>query len=354
MTRGMVLGKFLPPHLGHVYLVDFARAYADELAVVVGTLASEPIPGALRHAWMRELCPGAHVVHLTDENPQDPSEHPDFWRIWRESLQRVLPFAPDLVFASERYGARLAQELGARFVPVDLRRGAVPTSGTAVRADPMAHFRYLPPCVRPYFVRRVCVFGPESTGKTTLCERLAARFGTVMVPEYARLLLEERAPDEPLQPEDFARIARGQIAAEEALARQADRVLICDTDVLSTAIWAEVLLGADASVQAQALFDQAPGQAPGQAAGRSYDLTLLTDVDVPFVPDPVRYFPAQAARADFLQRCQRALCAHRRPFVLLSGSFEARFQAACDAIEALLRAGPGAALRAGPAPPGPR
>lgn len=334
MTRGMVLGKFLPPHLGHVYLVDFARAYADELAVVVGTLAREPIPGALRHAWMRELCPGAHVIHLTDENPQDPSEHPDFWRIWRESLRRVLPFAPDLVFASERYGLRLAEELGARFVPVDLGRGAVPTSGTAVRGDPMAHFRYLPPCVRPYFVRRVCVFGPESTGKTTLCARLAARFGTVMVPEYARLLLEARDPDAPLCPEDFTRIARGQIAAEEALARQADRVLICDTDALSTTIWAEVLLSTD---RARAPWLQ---DLHALAARRTYHLTLLTDVDVPFVPDPVRYFPAQAARADFLGRCQRALRETGRASVRLSGSFEARFQAACAAVEALIAAPP--------------
>ncbi|WP_372899661.1 adenylyltransferase/cytidyltransferase family protein, partial [Stieleria sp.] len=53
MTTGMVLGKFLPPHLGHAYLVDFARHYVDDLTVVVGTLAAEPIPGARRYEWMR-------------------------------------------------------------------------------------------------------------------------------------------------------------------------------------------------------------------------------------------------------------------------------------------------------------
>jgi len=94
---GMFLGKFMPPHLGHLYLGEFAQQYVADLAVVVGTLASEPIPGELRYAWMRELFPNARVIHLTDENPQYPHEHPDFWAIWQASLQRVLPWRPDYV-----------------------------------------------------------------------------------------------------------------------------------------------------------------------------------------------------------------------------------------------------------------
>src|SRR5918912_2793574 len=139
---------------------------------------------------MRELFPGARVVHLTDENPQEPAEHPDFWRIWRDSLARVLPGRPDHVFASEDYGPKLAEVLGADFVPVDRAREVVPVSGTAVRADPMGNWQYLPDCVRPSFVRRVCVFGPESTGKSTLARDLARHFRTVAVPEYPRTLLE--------------------------------------------------------------------------------------------------------------------------------------------------------------------
>ena len=131
MTRGMVLGKFLPPHAGHLHLLDFAQRMADELCVVVGTLAAEPISGALRHAWIRELAPAAQVLHLTDENPQHPAEDPDFWGIWRRSLERILPAPVDLVFASEAYGETLAEVLGARFIPVDLERTALPISGTA-------------------------------------------------------------------------------------------------------------------------------------------------------------------------------------------------------------------------------
>src|SRR5262249_52380975 len=185
----------------------------------------------------------------------------DFWNLWRAALQRVLPCRPDRVFASEDYGKRLAEELGGAFVPVDRSRWAVPTSGTAVRTDPMASWDYLPRCVRPYFVKRVCVFGPESTGKTTLARQLAEHFRTAWVPEYARTLLEAR--DGELTASDLPLIARGQVASEDALARNARKVLICDTDPLATLVWSETLYGAcDGSVREQ-------------AEGRTHDLYLL-------------------------------------------------------------------------------
>ncbi|QRN98817.1 AAA family ATPase [Archangium violaceum] len=321
---GMVLGKFMPPHLGHVFLVDFAREYVKDLTVVVGTLKAEPIPGELRYEWMRELFPDVRVVHLTDENPQYPHEHPQFWDIWRDSLQRVLPVKPDYVFASEEYGAKLAEVLGAEFVPVDIARGAVPVSGTAIRNDPWTHWRYLPRCVRPYFARRVCVFGPESTGKSTLTKRLAEHFETVMVPEYARILLEHKGPDK-MELADMTRIARGQVAAEDALVRGANRVIICDTDVLTTTIWSEVFFG------------ECPEFIRQEAERRDYDLYLLTDVDVPWVADPVRYLPNE--RISFLERCENALRSRGRRYVKLSGSWDERFERAKEAVESLLEPG---------------
>jgi HTH-type transcriptional regulator, transcriptional repressor of NAD biosynthesis genes len=320
MTRGMVLGKFLPPHAGHLYLCEMAERAVDDLAVVVGTLAREPIPGALRHAWMSELLPRSRVLHLTDENPQEPSEHPDFWAIWETSLRRVLPWEPDVVFASERYGERLAAIWGAEFVPVDVARAAIPVSGTRVRERPMEAWPHLPRCVRPWFARRVCIFGPESTGKSTLATALAAHFDTVAVPEYARAHLELRGGA--LDASDMPRIARRQRAAEEALARSANRLLVADTDPLTTAVWSE------------ALFGRVDPEVAALAAESRYALTLLLDVDVPWVPDVARYLPGE--RASFFARCEAALVAHGRRYQILRGSWDERFDAACRAIAPLL------------------
>jgi NadR type nicotinamide-nucleotide adenylyltransferase len=318
---GMVLGKFMPPHLGHLYLADFARSFVDDLTVVVGSLAREPIPGALRHAWMSELLPDVRVVHLTDENPQDPSEHEDFWNIWKASLVRVLPSRPDYVFASEAYGAKLADVLGSTFVPVDISRSAIPVSATAIRQDPLRHWDYLPRCVRPYFAKRVCIFGPESTGKSTLTMRLADHFRATPVPEFARAWLESRPG--PVVKSDIPVIARGQIALEDALARNANRMLICDTDVVSTTIWSE------------ALFGECDLWIRDQADRRDYDLYLLMDVDVPWVADSVRYLPAE--RVSFFDRCEAELRRRGRRYEVIRGSWEDRFTRAVTVIERILR-----------------
>jgi HTH-type transcriptional regulator, transcriptional repressor of NAD biosynthesis genes len=326
---GMVLGKFLPPHLGHLYLIDFAKHYCEELTVLVCSIEREPIPGVLRFEWMKRLCPDVRLVHVTDEVPQEPSEHPEFWPIWQELIRRHIPEGPDYVFASEPYGATLAEVLGASFVPVDIARELVPVSGTAVRDDPMTHWAYIPDVVRPYFVRRVCLFGPESTGKTTLTKELAAHYQTVAVHEYARPLLEPKMGV--CDYDDIERIARGQRAAEEALARQANRVMFCDTDLLTTTIWSDVLFG------------RCPQGILDEAERRSYDLYLLMDIDIPWVDDAQRYLPHE--REAFMGRCREALARRNRPYVLISGSFEERFERARAAVDRLLMEarGPGEA-----------
>lgn len=119
----------------------------------------------------------------------------------------------------------------------------------------------LPECVRPHFLKRVCIYGPESTGKSTLARDLAKHFETQYVWEYARPLLDVKGGQ--CHEADIPRIVRGQIAAEEALARQANRVLFCDTDVLTTTIWSDVLFGS-VPLWTQELADK-----------RDYDLYLL-------------------------------------------------------------------------------
>lgn len=318
--HGLVLGKFMPPHRGHQYLIDFARQFTPDLTVVVGTLKNEPIAGDLRFTWMKELFPQARVVHLQDENPQYPHEHPDFWAIWRESLQRVAQRPVNWLFASEEYGARLAQELGASFVPTNGGRQLLEVSGTQIREHPMQHWDYLTPPVRLHYLRRVSVFGPESTGKSTLSESLAQHFGTIHAPEFARTWLEPREGQVELA--DMELIARGQAASEDALAHQARRLLICDTDPLATQLWC------------QELFQQCPDAVKAIGASRSYHLTLLTDVDVPWVADSVRYRPEQ--RGEFLAACQQLLNQHGRAYLKLSGSWEQRKLQAVQAINELL------------------
>ena len=320
MTTGMVLGKFYPPHRGHQLLVSFAQAFVDDLTVIVETNRAESIPGELRFTWMQDLFPRARVVHLTDENPQSPDQHPDFWNIWHRSIRQFIPTGPDYVFASEEYGEPLAKTLGSTFIPCNIERDIFSISGTAVRADPLANWDLLPEIVRPYFLKRVCIVGGESSGKSTLAQALASEFKTKHVPEYARSYLERRGGV--CEKHDMIPIARGQISLEAALAREANRILISDTDALLSQVWSHFL------------FNEVPPELQALASKQHFDLYLLLKPDLPWISDSVRYLPHQ--RTEFFDYCQRLLEETKRPYVIISGTGSARTRAASDAIKTLL------------------
>ncbi len=311
-ATGLVIGGFAPWHAGHVYLVEFARNYVDNLTIVVEERAAQPIPLDVRISWARELFAGSNVIALSDAGTSSDPES--------DRLASFLPQRLDFVFGSDFSGWKLAERLGARFIAVDPERLVVPVSSTAIRQDPLAHWQYLPRCVRPYYLRRVCIFGPESTGKTTLTNRLAQHFNTVAVPEYARPYLDAQNCE--LSAEDMPMIARGHMASEDALAREANRVLFSDTDLITTTIWSDWLFGSCAEWIREA------------ADRRSYDLYLLLDVDVPWVSDRQRYLPEE--RQSFLDRCVKELESRNRPFLKLSGDWDARFNKAVEAVERLL------------------
>jgi NadR type nicotinamide-nucleotide adenylyltransferase len=184
--------------------------------------------------------------------------------------------------------------------------------------------------VRAYYARRVCLLGAESTGTTTLTRLLAETFGTTWVAEYGRAYsLPKDAAGETWTTADFEHIAREQQRLEDEAAREADRILFCDTDALATAIWHEQYLG---------------GPAPSVmeiARSRTYDLTFLTAADFPWVQDGTRN--SDAVR-QWMQRRFEAELAHRsEPVVELRGPLERRLGTALEAIETHLQLRPHAA-----------
>lgn len=172
-------------------------------------------------------------------------------------------------------------------------------------------------------MKRVCLIGPESTGKSKLSHDLAVHYRTVYVPEFARTWLNPKQGI--CQSDDIPIIAHGQIASEDALARRANRVLFCDTDVLLTTIWSTVLFGG------------CPDSIRKIAEDRKYDLYLLLDVDVPWVDDSQRFLPHR--RAEFFDLCRSSLEAATRPFQTLRGNWAERFAQACKHVDKLLATG---------------
>jgi NadR type nicotinamide-nucleotide adenylyltransferase len=171
-------------------------------------------------------------------------------------------------------------------------------------------------------VRRVLVLGAESTGKTTIAGALAEAFGTLWNPEYGRPYTEiGRPPDAPWTSWEFTHIARMHCWYEDFLAASANRVLFCDTDAYTTAVFHRTYLGL-------------PATGFEELVARTYDLTLVCGLDVPWVHDGFREFEEQRRwmHERYLERARTS----GRPWLLLEGPHPDRLEAARGAVEALL------------------
>ncbi len=351
--HGLVIGKFYPPHAGHALLVHTAAAAAERVTLVVMASCVESIPLARRVEWLREIhadAPSVTVTGIADEHPIDLGSDA-IWKahvaLMREAVASVTDEPIDAVFTSESYGDELARRLGARHVCVDPTRVAAPVSGSAVRADPVATWDALAPCVREHLTWRVVLVGAESTGKTTLAAaltaRLAARGGVwaraTWVPELGREVTEQKvvalggatgdvaamAAIEWTSP-DFVTIARLQREREREAARCGAPVLVCDTDAFATGIWHERYLGTR-SPETEALGEAAP-----------YHLYLLThDADVPFVQDGLR--DGEHVRSWMTRRFAERLDEMDLRWRWLRGDREQRLVEALAAIDAVLACG---------------
>src|SRR6185369_6830036 len=185
VKRGFILGKFMPPHAGHVTLIQSARALVDELTILLCSLPDDPIPGEMRLEWMKELFPDCRIRWQSRPVPQDPAASPDFWDIWERVIAKHHPERIDYVFAGEAYGADIAAHTGGMFVPLGARvldadqRGLGGLSGSAIRAAPWQFLDFPAGPVPSHYGMKGWLHGIESGRKTTLAERVAEHYSTI-------------------------------------------------------------------------------------------------------------------------------------------------------------------------------
>jgi NadR type nicotinamide-nucleotide adenylyltransferase len=169
---------------------------------------------------------------------------------------------------------------------------------------------------------RIAILGTASSGKTTLAAALAARYGTLWVPEYLREFVdtERRVP----VAADQIHIARTQRAHEDAAAARASHYLFCDTTPLMTAVYSRHYFGG-IDAQLAMLAD---------AHQRDYDLTLVTAADIPWVQDGLQR-ENQEVSVIINRLLLAELAARAIPYVPVSGSPAQRVAQVVDALSAL-------------------
>jgi len=172
---------------------------------------------------------------------------------------------------------------------------------------------------------KVVLFGPESTGKTTLSRQLARHYNTVWAPEYAREYLQDKWNNErkTCEESDLIPIAIGQMDLENSLSKKADKLLICDTDLLETKVYSEEYYGGFVDP----LLDKF-------AVANTYDMYFLTYIDTPWEEDDLRDRPEQ--REEMFAAFKNTLEKYNRPYVLLKGDKETRLKKATKIIDDLI------------------
>ena len=172
---------------------------------------------------------------------------------------------------------------------------------------------------------KVVLFGPESTGKTTLSKQLSRYYNTVWAPEFAREYLQKKWNNERKTCEqgDLIPIAEGQMKLENKLAKKADKLLICDTDLLETKVYSEEYYGGFVDPK----LDKA-------ALENTYDIYFLTYIDTPWEEDDLRDRPE--LRLEMFTAFENTLKKYNRPYVLLKGDKETRLRKATEVIDKLI------------------
>ncbi len=174
-------------------------------------------------------------------------------------------------------------------------------------------------------IRRVVVFGTESTGKSMLAQALAAHYDEPWAEEYVRAFWDARGGE--ISAWDLATIARGQLANESAAEARARRLIFCDTNLLSNVLWADELYDGR-------IADWVRAEADARAS--DYTLYLFCEPDLPWAPDPQRVFSDSKTWLESAEKCRAMLTSRGLDYVSIRGSGERRLATAIAAVDRLL------------------
>lgn len=181
-------------------------------------------------------------------------------------------------------------------------------------------------------VKKIVIIGPESTGKSTLCEQLAAYYNTVWVREYAREYLLKNGTEYSF--ENLLEIAKGQIENEELgiknweatnqkLQTKNQKPVFIDTDMYVMKVWSEFV------------FEKCHHWILNRIVERKYDLYLLCNIDLPWVKDELREYPDLVSRQKLYHHYKDIMLNQNVPWVDISGNYEERLEKAIAAVDKL-------------------
>ena len=328
--NSLVLGKFFPLHLGHIFLIDTAISQSEMVHVIMTHNSSQSISGEIRLEALKSIYgdnPQVKIYSISDEGlPQYDHECEtldQFYSYWVPLVYNNVKEL-DAVFTSEDYGDDFARYLGIKHILVDKERKKYPVSGTFIRTNPFKYWDFIPEPIKPHFVKRIVIMGPESCGKSTLTQDLANHYQTNFVIEYGRLVYENNGG---VTINDFIPISKGRQDLEDWMIKYSNKLLFCDTEDITTYLFSKMYHPNECD-KVEDYFREILNKKP------KYDLYILLKPDCEAVQDGTRQFLEE--RWSHYEVIKSELVDRGCNFVEIGGDWNNRFKESKKLINDLI------------------
>ncbi|MEI7718359.1 MAG: multifunctional transcriptional regulator/nicotinamide-nucleotide adenylyltransferase/ribosylnicotinamide kinase NadR [archaeon] len=333
-TVGFIGGKFLPFHLGHVYVILAASNLVDELYVVLSSSKNRDkelcardgikyMPAEVRLSWIGESLSNLDnikVIHIEDDHWDSDYD----WEEGANMIKKAIGKPIDFVFSSENSYNDFFKKYypDSKHIVVDDKRKTVTISATEMRKNLYDHWDKLPNCVRSFFTKKIAIVGTESCGKSTLAKKLAKFYNTEFVHEVGRDFCEKYSNQ--LTAEMFNYIAMEHLLLQRKKAEECNKLLFVDSDAVITQYYLDMYFNGKKSELIEHIIKL-----------QDYDLVIYLEPDVKWVADGTRFAGEEEVRKKNNEKLKKMFGERGIEFVSINGSYEERFNKARQLVDKL-------------------
>ncbi len=351
---GMYGGSFEPLTMGHVKCILEAASMCNRLNVIICWSKKDKIDKRIKYRWIHNITkhifdekgPKVKIFMVEDNSAKLTNEKTDLssdemsdWYLGKKNImESVFPNSIgeeyfDVVFCGVDYREnKIFEKLypESDVIYLDYDRNNI--SSTRIRKNPYKNWDMIPDIVKPYYVKKVCLMGGESVGKSTLCKNLAIAFNTNLIEEEGRDVCEEAGTEDTMILEDFEKIMLKHKWNELQAVKSSNKLLFVDTEVLTTK-WFMNFLCEDESEKKK--FDSL---ADAIARLNKFDLVIFLEPDgVPFVQDGTRNENIEADRKNLSNQIKKLMDKYNIIYHVISGSYSERFKKSYELSAELIK-----------------
>lgn len=330
---GMYGGSFNPLHLGHVNDIIEAANMCEKLYIVLSnTNDPKEIDHRERLMWLKNITSDMENVEVFEIFDRNTSKDTYDWSLGAQDIKNYIKDKIDVVFSGNDYKERnIWEALYPESKIVYFPREEINISSTQIRENPFKYYDYLPKIVQRHYIKKVCVLGTESCGKSTLVRNLAKYFNTTYVEEAGRFICDEAGGIDNMQKYHYFEILFKHKQLEKEAFNHANKVLFIDTDSLITLYYYQ--LGFDTKTKIDKEFESI---ATSISYLNNYDLYIFLEPDVKWVQDGTRTYGEDEIRKENNDKLKKILDTNGIKYVSIKGNYQERYIQSREKVKQLI------------------